>query len=205
MKKEKNIKYYSNPNIIVNSIIIVLIIGMIFSQTFLIDNTIDSMFESIVSVINHNSINILILAYFIALKFKVGKVNFNYFNIFLTILYLIISITSVLALIQNITLISILTLIIHIIILLYIINSLFIETKIWEVYKLDKSFLNTITNTNYFNSVIIISIILVSVSLITIERVELLVLTVIDSLIFVLIARYLFLYGRHVSKKGGSK
>ena len=82
MSKSKNdIKWYDSGNFITNLIIIVIALIVISSQSFAVngDNTL-ALFSS---VINHNTIYLLVLVYFFTLKIDFGKKYFNYMNLFL--------------------------------------------------------------------------------------------------------------------------
>ena len=101
-KDEKN--WYNSANVITNLIIITILFIMISSQSFAANG--DNSFKLITSMINHNITYVLILIYFVLLKFKIGKKYFNYLNLFLLVLYLISTITSLLTLFQSILLIG---------------------------------------------------------------------------------------------------
>ena len=79
MKKEKKVEWYNSGHIITTLIISVILLIVVVSQSYANGN----ISISISSIINHNSFYLLVLVYFILLKFRVGKKYFNYLNLFL--------------------------------------------------------------------------------------------------------------------------
>ena len=71
-KIQKEKEWYDNPNLLTNILIGLIAIIIIFSQTFAVRNNLGA--EDIFrSLLNYNSIYILMLIYFILLKTRVGR------------------------------------------------------------------------------------------------------------------------------------
>ena len=79
-KRNKNsaLKWYDNAHFITNLIIVIISIFIIASQSLANGELSFALFSS---VINHNSIYILALLYFILLKFSFGQKIFNYMKL----------------------------------------------------------------------------------------------------------------------------
>ena len=103
---EKNEKkenaWYNNGNKLVDLILATILLIIIFSQSFATTGGFSlTLFGSI---INHNSVYLFVLIYFILLKFSFGKRYFNYLNLVLIFLYGLTTITSLITLVQAFTL-----------------------------------------------------------------------------------------------------
>ena len=78
-KEEKDIvEWYDNPNFISILMIILICVTIICSQSFVLGG--NNSLQLFGSIINHNSMYVLVLIYFVCLKLKFGKKYFNYFN-----------------------------------------------------------------------------------------------------------------------------
>lgn len=200
-----NIKdWYNNPNIITNMAIIILSLIIILSQSYAVQNNLGA--DNILrSLLNHNSIYLLGLIYFIPLKTKIGKKYFNYFNLFLILIYAIFTITGVLTFIQSFGITSLITLCINVVILAYMIHTLLRDCRIWKDLKLEKSPLNDIHNINYFYAIIILAIVLLTINLIETLTVAGAVISLLGCGYSCIIARYIYLYRIHVESKNIKK
>ena len=120
-KTNKNaVEWYDNPNIITTFIIGLIGLIISLSQSFAIKNNLSPL-NMLGSILNHNILYLLVGIYFIALKTKVGKRYFDFFNMFLIILYILEAITSLLTVFQSFGLASLLIFSIDILILIYFI------------------------------------------------------------------------------------
>ena len=89
-KKEiRTLEWYNNPNIITTAIIWILVIMIIISESFAVNNNLSTS-DILRNLLNHNSIYLIGLIYFIPLKTKSGKKYFNYLNLFLILIYFIL-------------------------------------------------------------------------------------------------------------------
>ena len=78
MKKEENeLKWYMNGKRVTNYILIVILAIILCSQSFANSTLSLALFTS---VINHNSVYLLVFVYFILIQFSFGKKYFNYLN-----------------------------------------------------------------------------------------------------------------------------
>ena len=107
-KRNKNsaLKWYDNAHFVTNLIIVIISVFIIASQSLANGELSFALFSS---VINHNSIYILVLLYFILLKFSIGKKIFNYMNVILVFIYLITTATSLFTIVQSFSLYTVLT------------------------------------------------------------------------------------------------
>lgn len=198
--KETHIEWYDNPNIITNLIIIFIGIIIILSQSFAINNNL-STGEILRSIINHNSLYLILLVYFVALKTKVGKKYFDFLNVFLILLYFITAITSVLTIFQSFSLEALVNCTLHFVLFIYLFHTMFRRTRVWKEFHLDKSPFNEIKNDAYFSTIFILTIVLWAVDLIVTTTLDGTILTCLDTVFLLLFDRYIFLYGCFLDKK----
>lgn len=194
---DKNIKserkWYDNPNIITTSAITVLTLIILLSQSYAVKNNLSTN-DILRNLLNHNTLYIIGLIYFIPLKTKAGKRYFNYLNLFLIIVYLIFSVTSVLSIIRSFGITSLMTLGINIIFLIHMIHVFLKKTRFWKEFKLEKSPFNEIKNEYYFYSQLVLSIILFTVNLINSSNVDGIILSTVVMIYTLLLTRYIYTY-----------
>lgn len=195
--KEKRIVWYNDASMIVNLIIAVVAIIILSSQSFANQGGLS--FAN--SVINHNSIYLLVLVYFILIKTKIGKRYFNYINIILIFTYLMSCVTSFLTMIQSFSLPTVFSFTISFLLVIYLVHTLLRDTFIWSDYQLNNSPFNEFTNEWMFYGVVVISVFLLSVNLIFTEYFKGVVISFLDSLYYILFARYIYLYRLYLDKK----
>ena len=191
MEKEKEY-WYDSANVITSLIIITILFIMICSQSFAANG--DNSFKLITSMINHNITYVLILIYFVLLKFKIGKKYFNYLNLFLLVLYLISTITSLLTLFQSFSLSTVFDFIINFVFLVYFSHTMFRDTSYWKEYKLGDSPFNEFDNDWYFYVVVILGVLSLCVNLISVAEIKGVILAILDCIYVVLFGRYIYLY-----------
>ena len=192
MEKKKAIKWYDDARTVSTLIISVILLIIICSQSFVVVG--DSSIEIFSSVINHNSIYLLILFYFICLKTYYGKKNFNYINVFLVFVYFILSVTSFLTIIQSFSIVTILDFLVDFIVLIYLFHTMFRDTRIWKDFKLGNSPFNEITNDAYYSTIIILVGISLIINLISTVVLSGLFVSILDAIYVSLLARYIYLY-----------
>ena len=83
-KIKKDDKWYNNPNLIILFLIALSAIIILSSQSFAVKNNMDAV-SILRSLLNHNTIYFMSLAYFIILQTRVGKKYFNFLNVLLII------------------------------------------------------------------------------------------------------------------------
>lgn len=206
MKKEVKIsnssglEWYNNPNLITSFIIGLIALIVLLSQSFAIKNNL-SPASMLGSILNHNIMYLLVCIYFIALKTNGGKKYFDFFNVFLLVLYSLSSMSSLLTVFQSFGLSSLLGFSIDILILIYLFHTLLRSTRVWKSANLGKSPFNEISNNGYFNTIIILAIILLAVDLISSTSFDGTILTILDTFYIALFVRYIYLYSEFLDRK----
>lgn len=186
-------KWYNNPNILTTISITVLTLIILLSQSYAVKNNLSTN-DILRNLLNHNTLYIIGLIYFIPLKTKAGKKYFNYLNLFLILIYLIFSVTSVLSIIRSFGLTSLATLGINIIFLIYMVHIFLKKTRFWKDFRLEKSPFNEIKNDNYFYAIVALSIILLAINLIAASNVDGIIISIVVMLYNLVLARYIYTY-----------
>lgn len=203
MEKEKSgvrIAWYDNPDIITNIIIGLIAVIILLSQSFAINNNL-STHEILSSIINHNSVYLIVLVYFVALKTNIGKRYFDFLNIFLVLLYFITGITSFLTIFQSFSLEALVACALHLTLFVYLFHTLFRRTRVWKEFHLNKSPFNEIKNDAYFYAISVLTIFLLALDLIVTTTPDGAILSILDASYMLAFARYVFLYGCFVDNK----
>lgn len=196
----KNVKrFFNDANFITTGIIIVILFIIICSQSFAVVGT--NSISIFTSVINHNTVYLLVLIYFVFLKTYVGKKYFNYLNVFLMFIYLMATITSLLTVIQSFSLNTIFSFMINLLLIIYLFHTMFRDTRVWKEFRLGNSPFNELSNDFYFNSVVVIVILSLCVNLILTVVVSGLFISFLDALYVVLFTRYIYLYRSFLDSK----
>lgn len=196
--KEK-LKWYDSGHFITNLLIVCIVTIIIVTQSFTVTDF--SSLKVFGSIINHNSVYLLVLIYFITLKFHFGKKYFNYLNLFLIFIYALATVTSFLTLIQSFSLDSVLAFILNCLFLIYSFHTFFRDTRIWHEYKLFNSPFNEITNDWLFYAVIVVGVFLLAVKLINTVVISGVILSTLDIIYYVLFGRYIYLYRDYLDSK----
>lgn len=199
-KQKIQIEWYDNPGTITNLIIIFSVVSIILSQSFAINNNLSTA-EILRSIINHNSLYFIMLVYFVALKTKLGKRYFDFFNVFLILFYFITSITSILTIFQSFSLEALIGCALYLALFVYLFHTMFRRSRIWKEYHLDKSPFNEIKNDVYFATIFMLTIVLCAVDLIVTTTLDGTILTCLDTAFLLLFDRYIFLYGCFLDNK----
>ena len=203
MEEEKSgvrIAWYDNPGIITNIIIGLIAVIILLSQSFAINNNL-STHEILSSIINHNSVYLIVLVYFVALKTNIGKRYFDFLNIFLVLLYFITGITSFLTIFQSFSLEALVACALHLTLFVYLFHTLFRRTRVWKEFHLNKSPFNEIKNDAYFYAISVLTIFLLALDLIVTTTPDGAILSILDASYMLAFARYVFLYGCFVDNK----
>lgn len=193
----RDIKWYESGNVISSMIIGIILVSIICSQSFAVVGKNNSM-SIFNSVINHNSIYLLVLIYFIVLKFKFGKKYFNYLNLFLIIVYFLSTIASLLTLIQSFSLLTILSFFINLVLVVYLFHTMFRDTYFWKDLKLGNSPFNELSNDNYYYVLFILVVISLVVNLISTVVISGLFISIFDAIYILLFGRYIYLYREYL-------
>ena len=195
---DKKIKWYDSGNQITNLIIGVIFVIIISSQSFAVGETFS--LQLLGSIINHNSIYLFVLVYFIFIKFSFGKKYFNYLNVGLFFIYFISAFTSLLTVVQSFSLDSLLDFVLALFILVYMLHTLFRDTLIWKEFKLFNSPFNELSNDWLFYSVVLISFTLLIINLISTVVLSGVVISILDTIYVILFGRYIYLYRDYLDK-----
>ena len=196
--KKNKLKWYDNASFIKNLIIVVISIFIVSTQSLANGEFSFALFSS---VINHNSVYILVLLYFILLNFSIGKKFFNYMNVILVFIYFITTAMSLFTIVQSFSLYTVLSFIIHFVLLVYMSHTLFRDSRIWKEFSFSKSPFNELTNDWYFSVIVILSIFLLSVNLISTVVISGVIVSILDFMYFILLGRYLYLYRDYLDKR----
>ena len=191
-EEKKQIKWYESGNTITTLIIITILAAIFCSQSFAVSG--DSNFSIFSSVINHNSVYLVVLVYFVLLKTKFGKKYFNYLNVFLIFFYLITTCTSILTLFQSFSLNTVLDFLKNVVLLLYLFHTMFRDTRVWHDLKLGSSPFNEIHNDSYYYALLVLVVLGLAVNLISTLMIDGLFIPVLDALYLLLFGRYIYLY-----------
>ena len=197
--KKEIVEWYDNPSFISNLMIILISCIVICSQSFAIgDNNSLQLFGSI---INHNTVYILILIYFLFLKINFGKKYFNYLNLFIMFIYFVCSITSFLTVIQDFSLATVLSFSVIFVLFIYILHTFLRDTRLWKELNMSESPFNELTNDWYFYTLIVLSSSLLIVKLISTLMFSGVILSLFDCLYVVIFGRYIYLYRDYLDDK----
>lgn len=194
--KVEKMKWYESENVITTLIIATILVIIFCSQSFTI--SIDNSLSILSSILNHNSLYLVVLIYFVLLKLKVGKKYFNFLNVFLVFFYFISMVTSLLTLVQSFSLNTILGFFLDFVLFVYLLHTMFRDTSIWREFRLGKSPFNEISNDNYYYALVILVAIDLVVNLIFTVVVSGLFLSILDALFVLLFGRYIYLYREYL-------
>ena len=76
-KEKEKLEWYNDPSIVTNVILGLILLIIILSQSFAINNNMSTT-DILSSILNHNSIYLLALVYFMSLKFSAGRKYFDF-------------------------------------------------------------------------------------------------------------------------------
>ncbi len=193
----KVIKWYNDANLISTLIIGCILVIILLGQSFAVGEGL----SLIGSIINHNSTYFVLLIYFIFLNFRFGKRYFNYLNAVLILLYLILTVTSFLTIIHSFSLTTVLTFTIHFVLLIYLLHTMVRGTRFWKEFHFQNSPFNELTNEWLFYCVFVLATFLLAVRLISTTVLDGVILSLMDSIYYILFARFIFLYRDYLDKK----
>ena len=200
MKKKEKESIFNNASDITSIILGLIILIILLSQSWAISSNVSAviMFRSI---LNHNSIYFLLLIYFIGIKTNIGKKYFNHLNLFLMLLDLINSISSLLTTIQAFSLNTLLAFLINIVVFIYLFHTMLRGTRVWKDYKLKNSPFNEISNEWYYDFLLIVPTILLIVNLMSSTSLNGVAISLMDYFYILLFARYIYLYREFLDSK----
>ena len=192
-------KWYDNAKLITFIIIGVSIFTIIMSQVFAVKNNIGAI-NTFRSLLNHNTIYIIGLIYFILINTSFKK-YFNTINIIYIFIYLFIVIGSILTVFQSFGLVTLITLIINFLLLIYMIYAFLFNTRLWKEFRIFIIPMDEVNNEWYFYSICMLSIFLLLVNLVGAVNFDGIVLSIFDMIYTCFFARYIYLYKNYEINK----
>lgn len=198
-EKINNNEWYNSGSSIVSLIVCTIVAIIIFSQSYA--NGGENSLTLFGSVINHNVVYFLVLIYFVFLKTNIGKQYFNYLNILLIFIYFINFATSLLTVVQSFSLNTVFVFTLNFLFVVYMIHTFFRGTRFWKEFRLYNSPFNELSNDCFFYSIVVLSIFLLIVNLILTAVFSGVVISLLDTLYFILLGRYIYIYRKYLDDK----
>jgi len=202
--REKEREWFDSPNAITLIMIGLLIILIILSQSFAIQNHL-SAHEILRSILNHNSIYVITLFYFILVRTKVGKRYFDYLNVIMAILYILMAIAGLFTIFQSFGLASFLSLSIRLFMMVYFLYAFIMPNEFGRELKLENSPIADINNGQYFYLITILLIVELVVVLIDSVSFDGIVVSLLEMMYQLLFARYIYLYKEYQLDKASKQ
>ena len=200
MNKSKEKDFFDSPSMITYILIGLLVVLIILSQSFAIQSHMAAG-DIFRSIINHNSIYLISLIYFILIRVKFGKKYFDYLNVVMFVFYLLTTIASLFTIFQSFGFDSILNLAFNVLITLYFGYSFFTSTVIGKDLRLSDSPLAEINNGQYYYLLIGIIAISLIVSLVSVNSFEDVVVYLLEAIYQFMFVRYIYLYKEYIERK----
>ena len=201
-KNEKD--FFDSPSMITFILIGLLVVLIILSQSFAIQSHMEAG-EIFRSIINHNSIYLVSLIYFILIRFKFGKKYFDYLNVLFFVFFLLSTFAGLFTIFQSFGFASILNLSFNILVTLYFGYSFFTDTVIGRDLKLSDSPLSEIKNGQYYYLLLGIIAVSLVVSLIDVNNFEDVVVYLLEAMYQFFLIRYIYLYKEYIESKSEEK
>ena len=200
MNKSKERDFFDSPSMITYILIGLLVVLIILSQSFAIQSHMEAG-DIFRSIINHNSIYLVSLIYFILIRVKFGKKYFDYLNVIIFAFYLLTTFASLFTIFQSFGFDSILNLAFNVLITLYFGYSFFTSTVIGKDLRLSDSPLAEINNGQYYYLLIGIIAISLIVSLVSVNSFEDVVVHLLEAIYKFMFVRYVYLYKEYIERK----
>lgn len=203
MKNNKEKDWFDSPRMVTYVIIGLLIVLIILSQSFAINSQLGTS-DIIRSILNHNSIYVLTLIYFVMLHFKVGKKYFDHLNVIMLVFFGLITLASMFTVFQSFGLASLLQLGINILFTVYFLYAFISNTVIGKELHLSTSVIVELKNEQYFYLITTLLVVHLVVALINSTSFESIVISLLEVLFYFLFARYISLYKEYDDMKVSS-
>ena len=200
MNKSNEKDFFDSPSMITYILIGLLVVLIILSQSFAIQSHMAAG-DIFRSIINHNSIYLISLIYFILIRVKFGKKYFDYLNVVMFVFYLLTTFASLFTIFQSFGFDSILNLAFNVLITLYFGYSFFTSTVIGKDLRLSDSPLAEINNGQYYYLLIGIIAISLIVSLVSVNSFEDVVVYLLEAIYQFMFVRYIYLYKEYIERK----
>lgn len=203
MKNNKEKDWFDSPRMVTYVIIGLLVVLIILSQSFAINSQLGTS-DIIRSILNHNSIYVLTLIYFVMLHFKVGKKYFDHLNVIMLVFFGLITLASMFTVFQSFGLASLLQLGINILFTIYFLYAFISNTVIGKELHLSTSVIVELKNEQYFYLITTLLVVHLVVALINSTSFESIVISLLEVLFYFLFARYISLYKEYNDMKVSS-
>lgn len=203
MKNNKEKDWFDSPRMVTYVIIGLLVVLIILSQSFAINSQLGTS-DIIRSILNHNSIYVLTLIYFVMLHFKVGKKYFDHLNVIMLVFFGLITLASMFTVFQSFGLASLLQLGINILFTIYFLYAFISNTVIGKELHLSTSVIVELKNEQYFYLITTLLVVHLVVALINSTSFESIVISLLEVLFYFLFARYISLYKEYDDMKVSS-
>ncbi len=200
MNKNNEKDFFDSPSMVTFILIGLLVVLIILSQSFAIQSHMAAS-DIFRSIINHNSIYLISLIYFILIRIKSGKKYFDYLNVVMFVFYLLTTFASLFTIFQSFGFDSILNLAFNVLITLYFGYSFFTSTVIGKDLRLSDSPLAEINNGQYYYLLIGIIAISLIVSLVSVNSFEDVVVHLLEAIYKFMFVRYVYLYKEYIERK----
>ncbi len=200
LKNTKEKDWFDSPKIITYIITGLLIVLIILSQSFAIQNHLSAA-DILRSILNHNSIYVITLIYFILIQTKIGKKYFDYLNIIMSILLILTSFAGLFTVFQSFGLASLLGLSINVLMTIYFVYAFICHTEIGRELKIETSPVAEINNNQYFYLIASLLTIDLVVALSASTNFDSVVLSLLEMMYELLFARYIYLYKEYQDDK----
>ncbi len=199
-KIQKEKEWYDNPNILTNLLTCFIALIIIFSQAFAVKHNLGAN-DILRSLLNYNSIYILVLVYFIMIKNHIGRRYFNFLNILLILVYFLNTFASVLTVFQSFSVFSLMNCALNFILLFYITYTFTKDTRFYKELRLDRIPFDEVTNEWYFYVVSILAVFLLVSDLVIVSNFHSVVLALFNCIYIILFSRYVYLYNCHLESR----
>ena len=203
MKNNKEKDWFDSPRMVTYVIIGLLIVLIILSQSFAINSQLGTS-DIIRSILNHNSIYVLTLIYFVMLHFKVGKKYFDHLNVIMLVFFGLITLASMFTVFQSFGLASLLQLGINILFTIYFLYAFISNTVIGKELHLSTSVIVELKNEQYFYLITTLLVVHLVVALINSTSFESIVISLLEVLFYFIFDRYISLYKEYDDMKVSS-
>jgi len=200
MNEHREKDWFDSPNTITLIIVGLLVVLIILSQSFAIQNNLSAQ-EILRSILNHNSIYVITLAYFILVRTKVGKRYFDYLNVLMAVLYILMAIAGLFTIFQSFGLASFLALSIKLFMMIYFLYAFIMPNEFGRELRLDNSPIADINNGQYFYLITILLVVELVVVLIDSVSFDGIVVSLLEMMYQLLFARYIYLYKEYQASK----
>lgn len=200
MSKKNEKDFFDSPSMITFILIGLLVVLIILSQSFAIQSHMEAG-DIFRSIINHNSVYLISLIYFILIRVKFGKKYFDYLNVIMFVFFVLTTFASLFTIFQSFGFSSILSLAFNVLFTLYFGYSFFTSTVIGKDLKLSDSPLAEINNGQYYYLLIGIIAISLIVSLVSVNTFEDVVVYLLEAIYQFMFVRYIYLYKEYIETK----